>query len=125
MLYFLFQLILCYNYTIFKFKVYFSIKCIVFLRESNNYFFCFIIVVVLRNIYKYKKVTTKLNKKNKIFDKNKFLLLELVDTSTYFLLMSLIIIFRTNEILVFLAFLLVIIWYLIYLSIKDRIINNQ
>lgn len=87
--------------------------------------FCFIIVVILRNIYEYKKVSTKLNKENKIFDKIKFLLLELVDTSTYFLLMSLVIIFRTNEILVFLAFLLVIIWYLIYLSIKDRIINNQ
>ncbi|MBY6810938.1 hypothetical protein [Clostridium botulinum] len=87
--------------------------------------FCFIIVVILRNIYEYKKVSTKLNKENKIFDKIKFLLLELVDTSTYFLLMSLVIIFRTNEILVFLAFLLVIIGYLIYLSIKDRIINNQ
>ncbi len=87
--------------------------------------FCFIIVVILKNIYEYKKVSTKLNKENKIFDKIKFLLLELVDTSTYFLLMSLVIIFRTNEILVFLAFLLVIIGYLIYLSIKDRIINNQ
>lgn len=87
--------------------------------------FCFIIVVILRNIYEYKKVSTKLNKENKLFNKNKFLLLELVDTCTYFLLMSSIIMFRTNEILVFLAFLLVIIWYLIYLSIKDRIINNQ
>ncbi len=42
--------------------------------------FCFIIVVILRNIYEYKKVSTKLNKENKLFNKNKFLLLELVDT---------------------------------------------
>lgn len=42
--------------------------------------FCFIIVVILRNIYEYKKVSTKLNKENKLFNKNKLLLLELVDT---------------------------------------------
>ncbi len=87
--------------------------------------FCFIIIIISRNIYEYKKITTKLNEKNKIFDKNEFLLLEIVHTATYFLLMSSIIIFRKHEILVFLVFLLFIIWYLIYVSIKDKVINNQ
>ncbi|AOR23832.1 hypothetical protein BGI42_08870 [Clostridium taeniosporum] len=84
-----------------------------------------IIITLLSTIYNYKKTTNKLNKQNKYFDKNNFLLLEIINTALYMLLIIFIIKFNPSKTLVFLAFVFFFIWYLIYISIRDKTLNNK